>query len=312
VAAVANSDEQFNLGVTFQRESHEASAPTEKMVLLERAIVHFGDAGTKRSDFYRAQFAWGSCLYELTQLTSNAAQRLAYAKAAEGRFAVASRCADADWMVYHAWGSLLVHEAQATTTEIERQTKMLLEARTKYEASRKLVAYRGDRAKIEIDLSKCEYLLAERSRDQIERRTLYQQVATDLDAATRGSERAKTAEVYSLWGAAFLQLGKLNDDHMLIRQGIERLLTGLETGDGKDAQSNYNLACAYALLGQTDAGLRHLHACLANDPRRVFYKIAASDQDLNGLRSTPEFNRIFGSEPLDPSSPLLEPQPLSH
>lgn len=312
VFAVGDSEEQFNLGLTFQKESHEFGASVEKTVLLQRAVVHFRSAVASRPDFYRAHVACGSTLLELAQASTDSRQRLISAQAAEEQFKIAARSSNADWAVYHAWGSLLLYEVQAGLKSTEEQPETLREARDRFRAGLKLVAYSGDRSRMEIGSAQCEYLFALRIRDPIEQRALYQQVATDLEAATRGSERAKTAEVYALWGAAFVQLGKLTNDPMLLRQGIERLLTGLETGDGKDAQTNYNLACAYALLGQTDAGLRHLHACLANDPQRVFYKIAASDQDLNGLRSTPEFNRIFRPEPLDPSSPLLEPQPLSH
>lgn len=306
-----NSDEEFNLGLTFQKETREVSAPAEKTVLLERAVVHLRAAVAVRHDFYRAHVVCGSSLLELAQMSGNSRQQLTWAKAAEEEFAMATHCSNADWVVYHAWGSLLLYEVQAGLKSTGEQPETLREARDRFRAALKLVAYSGDRARIEIGSAQCDYLLAQRSRDPIECRTLYQQVASDLDAATRGSARAKTAEMYSLWGAAFLQLGKLNNDPMLLRQGIERLLTGLETSDGKDAQTNYNLACAYALLGQPDAGLRHLHTCLANDPQRIFYKIAANDQDLNGLRSTPEFNRIVGSESLDPSSPLSDPQPLS-
>lgn len=312
VFAVGVSEEQFNLGLTFQKESHEVGAPAEKTVLLERAVVHFRNAVASRPDFYRAHVSWGSTLLELAQASTDSRRRLESAHAAEEQFEMAGHCSNTDWVVYQAWGSLLIYEVQGSVGTIADQPALLRKACDKLKIGLKLAAYSGDRAKLEIELSQCEYLLAERSRDPIEQRTLYQQVAADLDAATRGSARARTAEVYSLWGATFLQLGKRNNDHMLIRQGIERLLTGLETGDEKDAQTNYNLACAYALLGQPDAGLRHLRTCLANDPQRVFYKIAVEDQDLNGLRSTPEFNRIFDPEALDSSNSLLEPQSLSH
>lgn len=88
---------------------------------------------------------------------------------------------------------------------------------------------------------------------------------------------------------------------------VERAVVHLRNA----VEARHDFACAYALLGETAPSLRHLQACLANDPQRIFCKIATSDRDLGALRSTPEFSRIFLSESTDLPNSLLTTQPFS-
>ena len=188
--AADDAEEQFKLGLTFQKESHDVGLAAEKMVLLDRAVAHFRNAVASRPDFYRAHVACGSTLLELAQASTDSRQRLRSVHAADEQFEAAAHCSNTDWYIYHAWATLLIYEVQRNVSAIADQPALLRKACDKLKLGLKLAAYSGDRVKLEIDLSQSEYLLAERSRDPIEQRTLYQQVATDLDTATRGSERA--------------------------------------------------------------------------------------------------------------------------
>ena len=55
----------------------------------------------------------------------------------------------------------------------------------------------------------------------------------------------------------------------------------------------YNLACAEALLGETDEALEHLRAALAERPD--FGPQAREDEDLAALRGDPRFAEVVGS-----------------
>ena len=68
-------EEQFKLGLTFQKESHDVGIAAEKMVLLERAAAHFRNAVATRPDFYRGHVAYGSTLLELAQASTDSRQR---------------------------------------------------------------------------------------------------------------------------------------------------------------------------------------------------------------------------------------------
>jgi tetratricopeptide (TPR) repeat protein len=57
----------------------------------------------------------------------------------------------------------------------------------------------------------------------------------------------------------------------------------------------YNLACAEALLGETDAALEHLARAVEIDPR--FADAAREDDDLVSIRNDPRFARIGGVAP---------------
>ena len=54
----------------------------------------------------------------------------------------------------------------------------------------------------------------------------------------------------------------------------------------------YNLACAEALLGETDAAFEHLRAALDGDPSLAAY--LPEDKDLASLRDDPRFAELLG------------------
>jgi hypothetical protein len=57
----------------------------------------------------------------------------------------------------------------------------------------------------------------------------------------------------------------------------------------------YNLACAEAQLGETDAALEHVRAALAERP--AFADDMRGDSDLEPLRSDPRFDELVGPAP---------------
>lgn len=74
---------------------------------------------------------------------------------------------------------------------------------------------------------------------------------------------------------------------------VKRILT--EALDLYEDRSGllYNIACAEAQLGETDAALEHLQAAL--DERPSFAANARDDSDFAPLRDDPRFNELVGS-----------------
>jgi adenylate cyclase len=54
----------------------------------------------------------------------------------------------------------------------------------------------------------------------------------------------------------------------------------------------YNLACAEALLGETDGALEHLREAIAGEPKAAEW--AREDADLASLRDDPRFAELLG------------------
>jgi tetratricopeptide (TPR) repeat protein len=71
-------------------------------------------------------------------------------------------------------------------------------------------------------------------------------------------------------------------------EAMQMLREGLETKPDNPAIL-YNLACAEALAGYSDAALEHLNAAVAGD--EVFREPAQTDSDLASIRDDPRFPR---------------------
>jgi hypothetical protein len=105
-----------------------------------------------------------------------------------------------------------------------------------------------------------------------------------------GGERGAAFEV-SPWEFAFAatpawQAERWDEVKALYHEGL-RLHPG-------NASLLYNLACAEALIGESDAALEHL-AEAAKNPR--FRRFAETDSDFDSLREDPRFSEALGPQP---------------
>lgn len=88
-----------------------------------------------------------------------------------------------------------------------------------------------------------------------------------------------------------LQVGTLLDDGQ--HEKAKRLLT--DALDHYEDKSGilYNLACAEALLGETDGAIGHLREALESHP--AFAESAREDPDFQLIRSDPRFAKLVGT-----------------
>ena len=113
-----------------------------------------------------------------------------------------------------------------------------------------------------------------------------------FDSSLKLEPNKAVAAVNATYGLAVLQLAHLDNDRQLYHQAVERLLTALEK-EPKNPDTHYNLACAYALLRQTEAAVRHLRLCLELDSKQNFRLRASHDPDLVLLRDNPKYAKLF-------------------
>jgi len=198
---------------------------------------------------------------------------------------------------------MLTREIDLLSTNLAEHRDILQEAINSLNAGFVLTRFSGERAKIERDLGAAFLLMAKSSPGSPKQHALYKQAVEKFESATKVESEAKSARIYGLWGVALLELGKADNDRMLMRQATERMQTALEM-DATNVEIRYNLACAYALLNQPEAGMRHLKMCLENDPDHVYYNAAAKDPDLFNLRHMAEYNQLF------PDDSSIDPQAI--
>lgn len=298
----------FRAGWEAQRQAEAVAPKPECRPLFEKAISNYTAAAAIKTNAYPVEINWARCLQQLAALDSDPKQRRSLARSAYDRFKIAAACEEADWRVYASWGQMLSSQPELLAPSPAKVYPVLLEAKDKLEKALELARFSGEIAFIERDLGLCLIQMGQAVTDSGKRRDYYTQAIRKLESVTAKSPATATARLFGMWGVAQVQLAKLNNDRMLLRQAVERLQTSLEM-DPNNGETRYNLVCAYALLEQPEAAMRHLRLCLANDPNRVYYNAAAADPDLDSLRRTADFNQIFGANPT--SSSVLDRPPIS-
>jgi tetratricopeptide (TPR) repeat protein len=201
---------------------------------------------------------------------------------------------------------MLMAECDEPENAAQRQ-QLLGETRKVCELGLKLPGFTGERARLRRGLGTCLVLLAQSATEEAAKRGLYQEAIRQFASAGQVASVAGTPRLYTHWGVALLEYGKLTNDRQVLWQAVERLLTALED-DPHNLEARYNLVCVYALMNEPDKAMRNLRICLENDDAgRTYYQAAARDPDLNSLRRTPAYNEIFGEKPSSSADSLNKP-----
>jgi tetratricopeptide (TPR) repeat protein len=205
---------------------------------------------------------------------------------------------------------MLMQETTANEN-IAKRRALLLEARQVFESGFKVTDFSGQHANVQRDLGICLTLLAEKTGDETEKRTLYDEAIRQFTAAAKVDAVAAAPQLHAHWGVAMVEYAKLINDRMMLREAIEQLGTALEKG-AKGMEVHYNLACAYALLEEPDNAMRHLRICVDNDDaKRTYYNAAVQDPDFWSLRRTRDYNEMIAAKqppPIAPVTPSLSNQ----
>jgi uncharacterized protein (DUF2249 family) len=301
----------LDAGTTFQKQAEQAKTPTQMFEKYQMAIARFSRASELAADSYRAHFLWGHALYGLAVHVTDRDQRRTLVLQTREQYLAAARCSGVESPLYHDWGVMLTQEAELLAANPTERRAILQEAITSLNAGLNLASFSDERARIERDLGAALALLGVASRGLPRQGVLYKQAVEKFESATKVGNEAKTARIFGLWGVALLELGKADNDRMLIRQAVERLQAAIEL-DTASVEPRYNLARAYALLDQPEPGMRHLKICLDHDPDRAYYNAAVKDPDLDNLRRTPEYNQIFTDESSSDPQTIIRSQISDH
>lgn len=113
------------------------------------------------------------------------------------------------------------------------------------------------------------------------RRDRLEQAEFEFDRLQRNA--SKDGEQWASVGVQLLLLRELNHSIIALHRAVGHL-------DYRGRTAKYNLACAYSLIGDREAGINWLTQAVSSgfdDPDKVRH-----DPDLNNLRSDPRFARI--------------------
>src|SRR6478735_1434252 len=106
-------------------------------------------------------------------------------------------------------------------------------------------------------------------------------VGAQADAVFRPRAWEQNASVFPLFGEG---------DYNGAKRALTEALDQYEDREGL----LYNIACAEARLGETEAAIGHLGESIALRPS--FAELARNDEDLDAIRDDPRFGEIVGAE----------------
>lgn len=287
-SAPAEVSRLFASGLAFQQAAEKTDVAGDAVTNYQRAIAQYRLALNANRDFYHAHFMWADCLLNLARRDADASHRRQFLQQSREHFADAARCPDADATVYQAWGEMVLNDCGRLETSVTGRRANLAEAKRIFESGLATARYGAERCRFKAGLGNCLTQTAELTTDIKGRLDLYTQAVAQFNEAFKASVDAMSPSAYVAWGFALLQIGKFNHDHLVIRQGVDRLSTAAEK-DSTNAETHYNLACAYALLSSPAAAVKHLRLCFANDSRHKYVKLAGRDADLKSVRDRGDF-----------------------
>jgi tetratricopeptide (TPR) repeat protein len=119
-------------------------------------------------------------------------------------------------------------------------------------------------------------------------------IASDENLYNQGLEKFKQSTdldptyepTFYNWGNALSDLAKLKGDNDLYNQAIEKHVKAVELG-----ADTYNLACAYALIGNKEFALKNLENSLSKS--EVTVEFIEKDSDWNSFFDNPNFTALL-------------------
>jgi tetratricopeptide (TPR) repeat protein len=291
--------QSLEAGRAFQKTAEETKDPQKTAENYEKAIEQFRRAAALTPRSYQAHVLCGQALYGLALHTVSEDVRHQLVSQARDQYQAAAACQGAEWALFQEWGTMLTNEIDLLGSGMAQRRAILQEAIGALNDGLQLATFSGERAKTWREQGVALLLLAKSSPGSTNQRALYQQSIKKFESAAKIETESKTPRVYGLWGVALLELGKIDNDRMLMREAAERLQTAAQI-DPTNGEIRYNLACTFALLDQPEDGMRHLKLCLDNDPDRTYFNAASKDPDLDNLRRTAEYHQVFPEESSDP------------
>ncbi|MEI6084906.1 MAG: hypothetical protein WCS70_11465 [Verrucomicrobiota bacterium] len=258
----------------------------------QQAVAFSRQALQALPDSYVAQLFLGENLAELSRRPSPRPDREALLSEAQAAFAAASVLPSADSRAQAAWGKLFLTTADEWIASPAERAGWYQSAVEKFAAGIKLTAYTGERQQLAREQAISLVSLARLRTDINDRRRLLaraNEIFTEIAGKLRDQQPARGLRY---WGMALAELGKHQNDRMLTRQGVERLLSAMEL-DPTNLVTRLELARTYVVLGQNDQAFRHLVIGLEQDPVQTKQWIQTERDDLTSLLDMPEFKQKF-------------------
>ncbi len=176
----------------------------------------------------------------------------------------------------------------------EAENKQLLEEAIELgQRGLEKAGFSGDIAQLHAVIGEAATRRALMDKEPRTQKAYYLQAIEAFEAAAELEKIQQQLRLNEVWGVALLRISALTGNKLYTRRAIERFRFALEQAEDSPGL-NYNLSCAYAMLGDTRMWQKFYQRCAEHDTQGVFQKAALTDADLDGIRHTPEYEQVFG------------------
>jgi len=291
---------------------HEAQAnpsAADSFLKLQAAALIFEQLVTLQPGVAKPLVLQATAEQFLAAQTTDPNQRRALVESARRHLVAAAACPDGTPGLGLQRAKLILNNLDTLAHFPAERNQLLQEAQRDLEAELQTTPTAGEqRAAIECALGMLFNQLAQQesvTRDQ--RARFYTRAVTHLEAGLQNPGEVKRASNSYQLGIALLRLFQLDQDKLKAHRAIERLDIALQLSPG-DSNVQYTLVQACALAGRPRQAVRHLQACLENDPGNAIRQRALTDRELDSLRMVPEFIALYPNpEParITPATPRI-------
>ncbi|MGB5975885.1 MAG: tetratricopeptide repeat protein, partial [Cyclobacteriaceae bacterium] len=272
----------YNWGISLSESAKLAAFEAEKKGLYHKSIEKYQKATQIDPDPAEAYNNWGNTLFGLAKLTDGK-EAIDYYLLAFEKYQKATLINPDLAEAYYNWGVALYNLAKLT--DGKEAIDYYHQAIEKYERATQI---NPDSAKAYTNWGVALAYLVKLT-DGNEAIDYYLQAIEKCQKATQINPDDVNA--YSNWGNVLVTLARLKsgtDRLNLLNKALEVSHKAYKSG-GKA----YSLACAYALLKDTDKALTYLEEALTN--REIPLDLVENDPDWDGLRNDPDFLALLGN-----------------
>ncbi len=289
----AKAQQLAEIGDMLQRESVNVQDQEQRLERLKQATSRYQEALQLMPDNVRANRGMGMCLVEFTMASSNRAEQRELADGARRHLQKALDSGNSDAATFGVLAAFYLGAYNALLTDPDQQINLMGEVIRICRLGLEKARFSVDIARLQAQIGEASTRRAILSQDPKAQREDYLQAIAAFETAGEVETVGQTPRLNELWGVALLRYSSLTKDRLYTRRAIERLLHVLEE-DPDHASINYNLSCAYALVGDAKMWQKYYQRSTENDTEGQFYQAALTDPDLDRIRHLPEYQEIFG------------------
>ena len=291
-AARTNFPEAYNnWGISLVQLGKQGFNGQQQLQYFQAAAEKFSKAAGQRPGEKMTYILWSETLVLIGDLPVDSPTRLACYQGAVDKCRRAAELAPDDWDAYNKWAVILSTKLPDFAVTDQARLELYKEAASVYAKAADHARFSSEIGPVYANWASALVQAARVSTDREVKQSLLHEALGKFERAAKA--HPGVAGTYAMWGSALIDLGKASRLRNDLRDAVGKLSTSLALRPD-DPGTLYNLARAYALLGQPVMAVQNLKNCFDADRTQMYRQTTAQDPDLATLRGDSDFDELMG------------------